>query len=259
MLINPTNNQKLAVSNDEIKNKNWVVINAPTLPEAVSQIKTVLKVANVDKIDNLVIRSHGSVGQLSLNLGEVSQVEDAGQKAITSNTILDFISAEGNKDVLMTSLNFTEQMYETHSSLQELGSLVKDKGVCVFTGCQSGADGGTLGKQLQSLWGGEGNNYKGKFYIALNKNQSLMYRVDENGKLHILDKPLQNNKKTDGFILITPNKDVIPLNNTLQINSSGNPITVVDEDNPDVIIKKENNPNDSSNGTTPDSIPIINE
>lgn len=30
-------------------------------------------------------------------------------------------------------------------------------------------------------------------------------------------------------------------------------------DNPDVIIKKENNPNDSSNGTTPDSTPIINE
>jgi hypothetical protein len=44
---------------------------------------------------------------------------------------------------------------------------------------------------------------------------------------HILDKPLQDNSKKDGFIMITPDLKIHYLNMTLQLNSFGNPVKPV--------------------------------
>jgi hypothetical protein len=82
-----------------------------------------------------------------------------------------------------------------------------------------------------------------RFNIYMNTTNSKMYRVSQtpDGTVynHMLDKPLQDKTKKGGFIMITPDMQVIYLNKTLQFNSSGKPVTPVPENDPDTITIKK--------------------
>lgn len=82
-----------------------------------------------------------------------------------------------------------------------------------------------------------------RFNIYMNTTTSQQYRTGQkpNGDLyyHTLDSPLQDTNKRGGFIMVTPDMQVIYLRKTLQFNSSGQAVTPVPENKPDMIIQKQ--------------------
>ena len=243
LIINANGTQKLAALNNILNNgtnENWRIQFSENVEDGLSKVE---EHVGEEKIDNLVLRTHGSKGKVFLNHTETGDGGIAGDVSdlVEARSVNDF---SNNADLPNFEeffvQNYGQEKFDNFAALKGIGDLIRDNGNLFFTACQAGSDNGTLGKSLQHFFGR-------RFNIYMNTVNSLMYRrkhSDESESsftFFMFDAPLQNTNTTGGFILITPDRKVRKLGKTIQFNSSGSPFSVVPENSPDPSYLKSKN------------------
>jgi len=173
----------------------------------------------------IVVSSHGTTGKIVIPTTVDGSVKD---QVISAESVRTFLSVSEEFYIK----NSKTGNYNTFKALKSIASYVKngENSGLIFYACHAGNDEGGLGKQLAVLFGKRIN-----VYLNTNFSQSARWYFDKAGNAHyyILDGPISHNGEPGNFILINPNGKVIPLNGTLQLNSTGNPISVVPLNDPD--------------------------
>lgn len=218
MIFMNNGKQLLAMAADDKINQNWHYYNATNLEDASEHVKTYS--SEVGRLVSLVIRSHGALATIALGLPEEASRCNPSDCFSRDDASLMESGFEPDSPIGDGA---------TFNALKAFSSVMADGGSLVFTACNGGAYAGELGTRINKILKQSGVGVN--FNMYFNADQSRMRKHLPNGETRILNYSLTaKGDFRNGWYLIAPDGSPTQLMKSLQLNSSGTPITFVDPD-----------------------------